>query len=55
MKQGIGYVSEDRKNEGILGVRSVLENMGIGNMHWLGKNFHIQKQREIQEVEKTDS
>lgn len=51
VKLGIGYVSEDRKNEGILAVRSNLENMGIGNMHWLGKHFHIQKQREIQEVD----
>lgn len=52
VQKGIGYVSEDRKNEGILGVRSILENMGIANMHWLGKNFHIQKQTEVQEVEK---
>ena len=39
VNQGIGYVSEDRKNEGILAVRSILENMGIGNMHRLGKHF----------------
>ena len=52
MNQGIGYVSEDRKNEGILAVRSILENMGIGNMHRLGKHFHIRKQEEIREVEK---
>lgn len=51
VEQGIGYVSEDRKGEGILGVRSILENMGIANMHRLGKNFHIQKQEEIKEVE----
>ena len=52
VNQGIGYVSEDRKNEGILAVRSILENMGIGNMHRLGKHFHIRKQEEIREVEK---
>ena len=28
VKQGIGYVSEDRKEEGILAVRSIKENMG---------------------------
>ena len=51
VKQGICYVSEDRKNEGILAVRSIRENMGVGNMLRLGKNFHIQKREEKKEVQ----
>ncbi|MCU6760759.1 Ribose import ATP-binding protein RbsA [uncultured Roseburia sp.] len=49
--EGIGYVSEDRKAEGILGVRSIKENMGIANMHRLGKNFHIQHGLETKDVQ----
>lgn len=49
--EGIGYVSEDRKVEGILGVRSIKENMGIANMHRLGKNFHIRHSIESKEVQ----
>lgn len=49
--QGIGYVSEDRKVEGILAVRSIKENMGVANMHRLGKNFHIQHGQEQSEVQ----
>lgn len=51
--QGIGYVSEDRKVEGILAVRSIKENMGVANMGRLGKHFHIDhatEQREVQEL-----
>lgn len=53
VEQGIGYVSEDRKGEGILAVRSIKENMGVANMHRLGKNFHIEQgteQKEVQEM-----
>ena len=51
VKKGIGYVSEDRKGEGILAVRSIKENMGIANMHRLGKNFHIRQGQEKEEVQ----
>lgn len=51
VKQGIGYVSEDRKAEGILAVRSIKENMGVANMHRLGKNCHIQQTQEQKEVQ----
>lgn len=49
--QGIGYVSEDRKAEGILAVRSIKENMGVANMHRLGRHFHIQHGQEQKEVQ----
>lgn len=51
VKQGIGYVSEDRKIEGILAVRSIKENMGVANMGRLGKNFHIDHTQEQKEVQ----
>lgn len=50
VKQGIGYVSEDRKAEGILGSRSVKENMGIANMHHLVKRGMIQHKKEKSQV-----
>lgn len=53
VKYGIGYVSEDRKAEGILAIRSIKENMGVVNMRRLGKNFHINhttEQKEVQEL-----
>ncbi len=51
VKQGIGYVSEDRKAEGILAVRSIKENMGVANMRRLGKHFHIDHTEEQKEVQ----
>lgn len=51
VKQGIGYLSEDRKNEGILAVRSIKENMSLADLFDLGKNFHIRKKEEIEQVD----
>lgn len=50
VNQGIGYVSEDRKAEGILSVRSIKENMGIANMHHLVKMGKIQHKSEQSQV-----
>lgn len=46
VKQGIGYVSEDRKVEGILAVRSIKENMSLASLHKLGKGAHIRNTEE---------
>lgn len=51
VRQGIGYLSEDRKNEGILAVRSIKENMSLADMFELGKNLHIRKKEEIKQVD----
>lgn len=48
--QGIGYVSEDRKGEGILGVRPIKENMSIADLKRLSKHGHIQHLTEQREV-----
>ncbi len=46
VKKGIGYVSEDRKVEGILAVRSIKENMSLASLHKLGKGAHIRNTEE---------
>jgi ribose transport system ATP-binding protein len=50
VKKGIGYVSEDRKVEGILGVRSIKENMSLASMPRIAKNCHIRQLQEMDEV-----
>lgn len=50
VKKGIGYVSEDRKAEGILAVRSIRENMGIANMSHLCSHGVINQKKETGEV-----
>ncbi len=50
VREGIGYVSEDRKVEGILGVRSIKENMSIASMPRLAKGFHLRHAEEKQGV-----
>lgn len=50
VRQGIGYVSEDRKGEGILAVRSIRENMSLASMSRLCRNGVINAKMEKQEV-----
>ncbi len=50
VKQGIGYVSEDRKVEGIMAVRSVRENTSIASMRTIGKGGHIRNAEELMKV-----
>ncbi len=51
VRQGIGYVSEDRKAEGILAVRSIRENMSLANLYRLGRGFHIRGREEAEAVQ----
>lgn len=48
---GIGYVSEDRKVEGILAVRPIKENMAISDLHNLTKNGRINNKMEREMVQ----
>jgi len=52
VRQGIGYVSEDRKVEGILAVRPIRENMSLPSMLSLGKGLHIRNGQEKDGVNK---
>ena len=51
VKKGIGYVSEDRKAEGILGVRSVRENMGLADMRDLCRAGVLNQKKEKSQVQ----
>ncbi|SDB26396.1 sugar ABC transporter ATP-binding protein [Eubacterium oxidoreducens] len=51
VRQGIGYVSEDRKAEGILAVRPIRENMSVANMHHLTGKIGIKKAQEKKETQ----
>ncbi len=46
VRKSIGYVSEDRKVEGILAVRSIKENTSIASMRELGRGMHIRNAKE---------
>ncbi len=52
VKQGIGYVSEDRKVEGIMAVLPIRENMSLPSMMTLGKGLHIRNGQEKDGVKK---
>jgi len=51
VRKGIGYLSEDRKVEGILAVRSIKENMTLAELYDLGKHLRLDKRREIRMVD----
>ncbi len=51
VKKGIGYVSEDRKAEGILGVRSIRENMGLADMQDLCQGGVLNQKKEKSQVQ----
>lgn len=51
VSKGIGYVSEDRKAEGILAVRSIRENMGLADMADLCKNGVLNQRKEKNQVQ----
>ena len=51
LKKGVSYLSEDRKKEGILAIRSIQENMGLASLPRLGKGLKIDKGQEAKEVE----
>lgn len=46
---GIAMVSEDRKNEGLVLVRSVLENVSLANLKKFAPGFFINKKSEVQQ------
>lgn len=50
VRQGIGYVSDDRKVEGILSVRSIRENMSLASMRLICRNGVIMNEKEKNEV-----
>ncbi|MGL4687233.1 MAG: ribose ABC transporter ATP-binding protein RbsA [Fusobacteriaceae bacterium] len=51
VKNGIAYVSEDRKGDGLILELSVLENMTLSSLDRVSSSFKINKKEEILEVE----
>ncbi|MCF7924942.1 MAG: sugar ABC transporter ATP-binding protein [Candidatus Izimaplasma sp.] len=52
LKAGIAYVSEDRKNEGLILKQDVKQNISLTNLKLLAKNGVIDKNKEIVYAEK---
>lgn len=50
LKNGIAYVSEDRKGDGLILGLSVKENMSISSLNKLSSTFKVNKQQELNEV-----
>lgn len=46
LKEGIGFVSEDRKREGLVLIRSIRENMSLSSLKKVSKYLHINKIKE---------
>ena len=52
IKNGIGFVSDDRKNEGLVLIRDVKENTTLSSMKKVKRGFHIVKKLEHAVVQK---
>jgi len=50
LKNGIAYVSEDRKGDGLILGLSVKENMSISSLDKVSSAFKVNKQKELNEV-----
>jgi ribose transport system ATP-binding protein len=50
LKNGIAYVSEDRKGDGLILGLSVKENMSISSLDKISSIFKVNKQKELDEV-----
>jgi putative multiple sugar transport system ATP-binding protein len=52
MKSGLGYVSEDRKNLGLILIQDIKTNISVSSMQKLSRMGVVSSQREIEEAEK---
>ena len=52
LKSGIGFVSDDRKQEGLVLIRSIRENISMSSLKKLTKGIHLDKTLENKNVEK---
>ena len=51
LDSGIGFVSDDRKMEGLVLVRSIKENISLSSLKNIKKGFFLDQKRELQIVE----
>ena len=52
IKAGIGFITEDRKTEGLLLEKSIAENIEIANLNKISKNSVLQKSKQKELVKK---
>ena len=52
IKAGIGFITEDRKTEGLLLEKSIAENIEIANLNKISKNSVLQKNKQKEIVKK---
>jgi len=52
IKAGIGFITEDRKTEGLLLEKSIAENIEIANLNKISKNSILQKNKQKEIVKK---
>ena len=51
IKNGIGFITEERKMNGIIWMLKIRENMSVANLHRLPKRFFMDRKEEHKEVE----
>jgi len=52
IKAGIGFISDDRKNEGLVLIRSIRENISMASIPKISKWFHLNRKVERVQVKK---
>lgn len=50
LKSGIGFVSDDRKQEGLVLIRNIRENVSLSSLDKISKGIHIDKKKETENI-----
>lgn len=50
LKAGIGFVSDDRKQEGLVLIRNIRENVSLSSLDKISNGIHLNKKRETKNV-----
>lgn len=51
LKAGIGFVSDDRKQEGLVLIRNIRENVSLSSLEKISKGIHIDKKKETENID----
>ena len=54
MKNGIGFITEDRKVEGLMLEESIMKNISLANLKRISRHGVIQREKEKELVQKGD-
>ena len=50
LKSGIGFVSDDRKQEGLVLIRNIRENVSLSSLEKISSGFHLNKAKETENI-----